>query len=117
MLPLPLLCSPQTSWVLELASMLRATYPGVTFKLVELARRAIPPQFAALCCTQDVPGDTDLVILEYAVNGFPSGCQVRRLCYSRGICQVRGSDGSTLHTNVVPVPVRRCRGNAACGKV
>jgi hypothetical protein len=64
-----------TSYSDEFVAWLQQLYPAATFKLENLARRATAATFAALCLVQHVPADTDLVIIEYSVNGYGGQCQ------------------------------------------
>uniref|UniRef100_A0A383VWI2 SGNH hydrolase-type esterase domain-containing protein n=1 Tax=Tetradesmus obliquus TaxID=3088 RepID=A0A383VWI2_TETOB len=64
-----------TSYPEEFVEWLGATFPGVKFNLINLARRATAATFAALCLVQDLPEDADLVLLEYSVNGYGGQCQ------------------------------------------
>lgn len=64
-----------TSYPEQLLIWLRTAFPDVNFQLVNLARRATPTTFAALCLLERAPTDVDLVIVEYSVNGYGGQCQ------------------------------------------
>jgi lysophospholipase L1-like esterase len=59
-----------TSYPEQFVSWMQEAFPSVKFELVNLARRATAATFAALCLVQDLPEDTDLVLIEYSVNGY-----------------------------------------------
>ena len=64
-----------TSYPEQFASWLQEAFPETNITILNMARRATAATFAALCVVQDVPADSDLVLIEYSINGYGGQCQ------------------------------------------
>jgi hypothetical protein len=64
-----------TSYPERFVAWLSQAFPDTQFEFIPLARRATAATFAALCMVQQLPADTDLVLVEYSVNGYGGQCQ------------------------------------------
>ncbi|WIA20182.1 hypothetical protein OEZ85_006030 [Tetradesmus obliquus] len=58
-----------SSWVEEAWHWMQAAFPDVHFSFVHLGHGATSANVASLCYYQDLPPETDLVLVEYSLNG------------------------------------------------
>lgn len=63
-----------SSWVEEAWHWMQAAFPDVHFSFVHLGHGATSANVASLCYYQDLPPETDLVLVEYSLNGVSSQC-------------------------------------------
>uniref|UniRef100_A0A383VWE2 SGNH hydrolase-type esterase domain-containing protein n=1 Tax=Tetradesmus obliquus TaxID=3088 RepID=A0A383VWE2_TETOB len=80
----------QGSWVEALLAWLKASFPGVRFSTLNMARSATDVIVASTCWYQAVPQDADLILVEYSLNGCIDPTNNKLMCHSMAMPRVAG---------------------------